>query len=68
MASVSARLPAKFPVGTKFVIESRRAGERQVFSRHLEMPDGTRLNLPSWSTKRQPSASRRSRGRRQTRQ
>jgi len=49
MVSRSTRLPSRFPVGTKFVIESRRGGEGQapVFSRHLEFPDGTKLSLPS---------------------
>jgi hypothetical protein len=49
------RLPNRFPVGTKFVIESRpaRAGQPQVFSRHLEFPDGTFFPLPS-RTQRTP--------------
>ena len=38
----SLKLPSRFPVGTKFVIESRGGqGQAQVFSRHLEFPDGT---------------------------
>ena len=43
MASSSNRLPSRFPVGTKFVIEGRRGGEGelQVYSRYLEFPDGT---------------------------
>jgi hypothetical protein len=42
------RLPSRFPVGTKFVIEGRRngAGELEVHSRHLEFPDGTLIRLP----------------------
>jgi hypothetical protein len=49
MAYSSSRLPSRFPVGTKFVIESRpaRAGQPQVYSRHLEFPDGTFFPLPS---------------------
>jgi len=49
MAYSSNRLPSRFPVGTKFVIEGRRGGEgqMQVFSRHLEFPDGTLLRLPA---------------------
>jgi hypothetical protein len=45
----SLKLPSRFPVGTKFVIESRRGGEgqAQVFSRHLEFPDGTFFPLPA---------------------
>ncbi len=43
------RLPSRFPVGTKFVIEGKRGGdgEAQVFSRHLEFPDGTLVRLPA---------------------
>lgn len=47
MASRSTRLPSRFPVGTKFVIESRHSGEGHVYSRHLEFPDGTKLPLPT---------------------
>ena len=45
MASRSSRLPSRFPVGTKFVIEGERGGEGQVqvYSRYLEFPDGTFL-------------------------
>jgi hypothetical protein len=41
----STKLPRRFPVGTKFVIESRRGGEG--YSRHLEFPDGTFFPLPA---------------------
>ena len=50
MASMrSSRLPSRFPVGTKFVIEGRRGGEGQVqvYSRYLEFPDGTFFPLPT---------------------
>jgi hypothetical protein len=49
MAYSSSRLPSRFPVGTKFVIEGKRRGEGQVqvFSRYLEFPDGTFLPLPA---------------------
>lgn len=44
----SLKLPSRFPVGTKFVIESRGGkGQAQVFSRHLEFPDGTFYPLPA---------------------
>ncbi len=48
MAYSSSRLPTRFPVGTKFVIEGRPGGEGklQVFSRFIEFPDGTKLKLP----------------------
>lgn len=45
----SSKLPSRFPVGTKLVIESRRGGaegQRQSCSRHLEFPDGTFFPLP----------------------
>lgn len=42
------RLPSRFPVGTKFVIEGRPSGEGkpQILSRFIEFPDGTKLRLP----------------------
>jgi hypothetical protein len=48
MAYSLSRLPSRFPVGTKFVIEGRQAGEGQVqvFKRFLEFPDGTYVQLP----------------------
>jgi hypothetical protein len=54
------RLPNRFPVGTKLVVEGRRRGEGkvQVYSRYLEFPDGTRVRLPVQPTKT-PSVSRR---------
>jgi len=65
MASSLSRLPSRFPVGTKFVIEGRRAGEGQVqvFSRYLEFPDGTFFRLPV--RKAAGQAARRKRQRRQ---
>jgi hypothetical protein len=49
MAYRSSRLPSRFPVGTKFVIEGRRAGEGevQVIRRYLEFPNGKLLQLPA---------------------
>jgi hypothetical protein len=43
------RLPKRFPVGTKYVIEgkSRGEGQLQVFSRYLVFPDGRCLDLSS---------------------
>ena len=48
MAYGSNRLPSRFPVGTKFVIEGKpgREGQVQVSSRYLEFPDGTFFPLP----------------------
>jgi hypothetical protein len=37
----SKRLPTRFPVGTKYVLEGRGA----LVSRHIEFPDGRRLEL-----------------------
>jgi hypothetical protein len=49
MAYSASRLPSRFPIGTKFVIEGKRGGEGQVqvFSRYLEFPDGTCVRLPT---------------------
>jgi hypothetical protein len=69
MAYGSSRLPSRFPVGTKFVIEGKRGGEGQlqVFSRYLEFPDGTFFPLPVRPTTRKSppgrSQARRSRSR-----
>jgi hypothetical protein len=41
------RLPDRFPVGTRYVIEGRPGskGHLRVHSRYLEYPDGRRLEL-----------------------
>ena len=68
MASSLSRLPSRFPVGTKFVVEGRSGGEGQVqvFNRYLELPDGTCFRLPQRPGKRKSVAvgrrSRHSRG------
>lgn len=36
------RLPSRFPVGTKFVVEGRDGDVK----RYLEFPDGTKVTLP----------------------
>lgn len=46
MAYSANRLPARFPIGTKFVIEGRPGGD---LSRFIEFPDGTKLRLPKRS-------------------
>jgi len=58
MAYASGRLPSRFPIGTKFVIEGKRGreGQVQVFSRYLEFPDGTFFPLPVRPTKRKAPA------------
>lgn len=62
MASSSSRLPSRFPVGTKFVIEGRRGGKGkvQVYSRYIEFPDGTFLPLPTHPVQRKSGITRRS--------
>jgi hypothetical protein len=55
------RLPSRFPIGTKLVIEGRpaAAGEMQVFRRYIEFPDGTLVRLPKHPDKsRSPTRSR----------
>jgi hypothetical protein len=61
MAYSSNRLPSRFPVGTKFVIEGHPAGDGQgqVYSRFLEFPDGTFLRLPAKTTRRKSAATER---------
>jgi hypothetical protein len=44
MSSQVVRLPARFPVGTRYVIEGR-AGRIQL--RFLEFPDGRRVDMPA---------------------
>jgi hypothetical protein len=62
MAYRSNRLPSRFPVGTKFVIEGKRGdeGKVQVFSRYLEFPDGTFFPLPAHPVQRKSGTTRRS--------
>ena len=38
------RLPSRFPVGTRYVIEGR---EGHIRSRYLEFPDGRKVDLPA---------------------
>ncbi len=58
MRHSSSRLPSRFPVGTKFVIEGRPAkpGEVYVIRRYVEFPDGTLLRLPARPDKPKASA------------
>jgi hypothetical protein len=43
MSSLAVRLPSRFPVGTRFVIEGR---DGRVDLRYLEFPDGRQVVLP----------------------
>ena len=58
------RLPNRFPVGTRFVIEGRggRQGRMRISLRRLEFPDGRKLDLPL--DQAEPAAPRRRLGRR----
>lgn len=42
MAYRLSRLPSRFPVGTKFVVEGRDGDVK----RYIEFPDGTKVRLP----------------------
>jgi len=48
MSSQSDRLPARFPVGTRYVVEGRGGarGRLRIRSRYLEFPDGKHVELP----------------------
>jgi hypothetical protein len=59
------KLPNRFPVGTKFVIEGQggSTGQLQIYSRYLEFPDGSFFplparppQLPATRTRRRPNA------------
>jgi hypothetical protein len=42
------RLPSRFPVGTRYVVEGRGGGEGRlrIHLRYLEFPDGRHVDLP----------------------
>lgn len=44
MSSSAMRLPSRFPVGTRFVIEGR---DGRVNARYLEFPNGRQVQLPA---------------------
>jgi len=44
MAQQVSRLPSRFPVGTRYVIEGRGG---RISLRYLEFPDGRKVDLPS---------------------
>ena len=48
MSSFADRLPDRFPVGTRYVIEGRGGGQGRlrIHSRYLEFPDGRQVELP----------------------
>lgn len=48
MGSRVDRLPSRFPVGTRYIIEGRGGGEGRlrIHLRYLEFPDGRHVELP----------------------
>jgi len=60
MSSQADRLPSRFPIGTRYVVEGRGGarGHLRVQSRYIEFPDGRHLDLPVGRP--QPARSRRS--------
>ncbi len=57
----SARLPPRFPVGTRYVVEGRTGakGLFQVSARYVVLPNGRRFDLPVRTAKRGGSRARR---------
>jgi len=49
------RLPRRFPVGTRFVIEGRGG---RIHLQYLEFPDGRHIDLPAGPAKRMSGAAR----------
>jgi hypothetical protein len=66
MSSEVDRLPDRFPVGTRYVIEGRGGGDGRVriHLRYLEFPDGRHVDLPVDLTKRSRARRRRPQARR----
>ena len=57
MGSRISRLPSRFPVGTRYVIEGRGG---HVHLRYLEFPDGRQIKLPAdHVTQREPRSPKR---------
>jgi len=55
-SSAAVRLPNRFPVGTRFVIEGK---DGHIHLRYLEFPDGRQVVLPSEMPPRMSSRRRR---------
>jgi hypothetical protein len=41
------RLPRRFPVGTKLIVEDRGTGGVHSYARYLVFPDGRRIDVPT---------------------
>jgi hypothetical protein len=61
MGAAVTRLPNRFPVGTRYVIEGR---EGRIRLRYLEFPDGRKVDLPADLAARTKSRPRGRSGRR----
>ena len=48
MSLRATRLPTRFPVGTRYIVEGQSSdqGRLRIQSRYLEFPDGRHLDLP----------------------
>jgi hypothetical protein len=57
------RLPSRFPVGTRYVVEGEPAkgGKLRIVSRYLVMPSGVRYDLMNSEPARPPAPSRKTR-------
>ena len=60
MRSQAVRLPDKFPVGTRYVVEGRGG---RISLRYLEFPDGRHVVLPTEHGRREPAPRHRTRHR-----
>jgi hypothetical protein len=67
MSSLVDRLPDRFPVGTRYVVEGRGggAGRLRIHLRYIEFPDGRQVRLPA-DAARNPRSRRRDAGSRAT--
>lgn len=61
MGSPADRLPNRFPVGTRYVVEGRGGaeGRLRVHARYVEFPDGRQVALPADVADRAPPRGRR---------
>ena len=64
MNSLANRLPSRFPVGTRYVVEGRcgSQGQLRICSRYLEFPDGRQIDLSVEPAARRRAGPRRTRG------